>query len=129
MSSRHRSRSPLRPALLAAVVTLALLALGSTQTLSGWASAQITNAPAASAGSGLPNGNSTASASLAVTHNYAGGSTCAGAARTTTVACTGSFLPQTSLSTATDTITNNSAAAPGQGYLEQIKTDSCGLVQ
>jgi hypothetical protein len=110
-------------------VALALLALGSTQTLSGWASAQITNAPAASAGLGLPDGNSTASASLAVTHTYAGGSTCVGAARTTTVACTGSFLPQTSLSTSTDTITNNSAAAPGQGYLEQIKTDSCGLVQ
>lgn len=114
---------------MAAIVALALLALGGTQTLSGWASALISNAPAAPTGSGLPNGNSTASASVVVTHNYAGGSSCSGAARATTVACTGSFLPQASLSASTDTIANSSAAAPGQGYLEQVKAASCGLVQ
>lgn len=117
MARHRRESSPLRPALVAAFVTVLLLTLGSTGTFSGWPAAQIANGA-----------NGTKSGTLAITHSY-GSTTCVGAAGQSSVSCTGAFQPMSSTTTSTDMITNNSAAASGTVYNEQIKADGCGLVQ
>lgn len=122
MPSHRRPRSPLRPALTAAVVGLALLALGSTGTLSDWTRATVTNSS-----------DSAAAGSVAFTHAYAS-STCSGGPMQSAPAanCLGSpasvAAATTTPSTITDAITNNSVVPPGASMYQQVRVQSCAPV-
>lgn len=95
---RHRRdrRRPVRTVLLAALSTLALLALGAGGTRAGWTSAQLTNAP-----------DDALVSHMALTHAYTSTS-CGTTARSTTVSCPSTLGTGASpTTTQTDAITNN----------------------
>src|SRR5690348_12105050 len=122
MSSHRRPRSPLRPALTAAVAALGMLALGSTGTLSDWTRATVAN-PTDTAAAG----------SVAFTHAYASMTCSGGPVQSAPAAnCPGSVgsvaAATATPSTITDTITNNSVVPPGASMYQQVRMQSCAPV-
>lgn len=99
-----------------ALATAVTLWLGSSDTLGGYTAADVTN-----------NGNTTASAMLAVSHAY--GSTCSAAlaASATITSCPGSLYPTTSNGTRTDTVTNTGTTTTA-ATTSTYRVAGCGAV-
>lgn len=109
-----------RLTLVAALVAAAVLATGTTATLSGWTAAVVANP-----------GSDAAAATLALAHAYPGGSCAITARGTGAVSCSGSLLPSAAVTvggvSATDTLTNNGTLSAAR-LVSEVRATSCGPV-
>lgn len=112
--------TPRRSALAVALVAAAVLATGTSSTLSGWTAAVVANS-----------GSDAANGSLAFSHSYPGGSCSITARGSGTVTCAGSVLPAATITpggvSATDTLTNNGTLAAAR-LASDVRALSCGPV-